>query len=115
MRARRGHGGDRPLQARHREGAQALTAAAEQIHIGRDGPATQWSSPGHEGFLPGRRGEPPRIPGPAEAGRAKALMEGRRHVLPDDAKWCAFEVLVHRVLLKPDVWAAELVSPRWLG
>ncbi|HET7839462.1 MAG TPA: MoxR family ATPase, partial [Rectinemataceae bacterium] len=39
--------------------------------------------------------------------RARALMEGRSFVLPDDLKWCAFEVLIHRVLLKPEVWAAE--------
>jgi MoxR-like ATPase len=43
--------------------------------------------------------------------RAKAVMEGRVFVIPDDVKWCAFEALVHRILLKPDVWAAEtLVS-----
>jgi MoxR-like ATPase len=40
--------------------------------------------------------------------RAKALLDGRGYVLPDDVKWCAFEVLVHRVLLKPDVWAAQV-------
>jgi MoxR-like ATPase len=40
--------------------------------------------------------------------RAKALLDGRSYVLPDDVKWCAFEVLVHRVVLKPDVWAAQV-------
>ncbi|MBN1242797.1 MAG: MoxR family ATPase [Spirochaetales bacterium] len=39
--------------------------------------------------------------------RARALMEGRSFVLPDDIKWCAFEALVHRVVLKPEVWANE--------
>ena len=39
--------------------------------------------------------------------RARALMEGRSFVLPDDVKWCAFEALVHRVVLKPEVWANE--------
>ena len=40
--------------------------------------------------------------------RSKALLDGRSFVLPDDVKWCAFEVLVHRVVLKPDVWAAQI-------
>jgi MoxR-like ATPase len=39
--------------------------------------------------------------------RARALLEGRSFVLPDDVKSCAFEALVHRVILKPEVWAAE--------
>lgn len=39
--------------------------------------------------------------------RARAVMDGRAFILPDDIKWYAFEVLVHRVLLKPDAWAAE--------
>jgi len=39
--------------------------------------------------------------------RARAVMEGRRFALPDDVKWCAFEALVHRVILKPEVWAAD--------
>lgn len=39
--------------------------------------------------------------------RAKAVMDGRMYILPDDIKWCAFEALVHRVLLKPDAWAAD--------
>jgi MoxR-like ATPase len=39
--------------------------------------------------------------------RARAVMEGRGYALPDDIKWCAFEVLIHRVLLKPDAWASD--------
>ncbi len=39
--------------------------------------------------------------------RARAVMEGRSYLVPDDVKWCAFEALVHRVLLRPDAWAAE--------
>jgi MoxR-like ATPase len=39
--------------------------------------------------------------------RARAVMEGRGYALPDDIKWCAFEALIHRVLLKPDAWASD--------
>jgi len=38
--------------------------------------------------------------------RAKAALEGRDYVVPDDVKFVAREVLIHRVLLKPDLWAA---------
>ena len=37
--------------------------------------------------------------------RARAAMEGRDYVIPDDAKFIAREVLIHRLLLKPDMWA----------
>jgi MoxR-like ATPase len=37
--------------------------------------------------------------------RARAAMEGRNYVIPDDAKFIAREVLIHRLLLKPDMWA----------
>lgn len=37
--------------------------------------------------------------------RAKAAMEGRDYVIPDDVKFIAREVLIHRLLLKPDQWA----------
>ena len=40
--------------------------------------------------------------------RVRAAMAGRAYVVPDDAKDLAVEVLVHRVLLKPDMWAAEV-------
>jgi MoxR-like ATPase len=39
--------------------------------------------------------------------RARAAMEGRRYVVPDDVKKIAREVLTHRLLLKPDMWAGE--------
>jgi MoxR-like ATPase len=32
-------------------------------------------------------------------------MEGRAYVIPDDVKFVAREVLIHRLLLKPDLWA----------
>ncbi|MBU0935342.1 MAG: MoxR family ATPase [Spirochaetes bacterium] len=37
--------------------------------------------------------------------RARALLECRHFVIPDDIKWCAFEVFIHRILLKPEAWA----------
>ena len=37
--------------------------------------------------------------------RAKAAMEGRGYVIPDDVKFIAREVMIHRLLLKPDRWA----------
>ena len=37
--------------------------------------------------------------------RAKAAMDGRGYVIPDDVKFIAREVMIHRLLLKPDKWA----------
>lgn len=37
--------------------------------------------------------------------RARAAMEGRGYVIPDDVKFIAREVMFHRLLLKPDRWA----------
>jgi MoxR-like ATPase len=37
--------------------------------------------------------------------RARAAMEGRDFVIPDDVKIIVREVLIHRLLLKPDQWA----------
>lgn len=37
--------------------------------------------------------------------RARAAMEGRDYVVPDDVKFLAREVFMHRILLKPDLWA----------
>ncbi len=36
--------------------------------------------------------------------RAWAAMQGRDHVLPDDVKKFAIPALVHRLILKPDLW-----------
>ena len=32
-------------------------------------------------------------------------MEGRDFVVPDNVKFVAKEVFMHRILLKPDIWA----------
>ena len=42
--------------------------------------------------------------------RVRAAMAGRGYVVPDDVKEIALEVLAHRVLLKPDLWATEVSS-----
>jgi len=40
--------------------------------------------------------------------RAHALMKGRKYVIPDDVKFLAKEVLGHRLVLKPDMWASGI-------
>jgi len=34
--------------------------------------------------------------------KAKALIEGREYVIPDDVKYVAYPVLRHRIILKPE-------------
>jgi MoxR-like ATPase len=88
----------------------ALSAAAEEIHISRD--VARYAvdlavSTRHSPRV--QVGASPRASlALLKLARAKALMDGRNFVLPDDVKWCAFEALIHRVILKPDVWAAEM-------
>jgi len=36
--------------------------------------------------------------------RAKAALDGRDYVLPDDVKAFAIPALVHRLILEPDLW-----------
>lgn len=40
--------------------------------------------------------------------RARAAMEGRDYVIPDDVKFVMREVFIHRLILKPDMWAVDL-------
>ncbi len=42
--------------------------------------------------------------------RAKAALEGRDFVLPDDVKAVAEPALVHRLILKPELWMRELAA-----
>jgi MoxR-like ATPase len=88
---------------------RALASAAEVIHVDHDlagyavdlAMATRTS---HHVLV----GASPRASlALLKLARARALMEGRSYVVPDDVKWCAFEVLIHRIVLKPNVWAAE--------
>ncbi len=43
-------------------------------------------------------------------GRAKAALEGRDYVLPDDIKAMAKPALIHRLILKPELWMRELAA-----
>ena len=45
-----------------------------------------------------------------KAGRARAAMQGRSHVLPDDIKAVAVPCLAHRLLLQPDQWVRGVRS-----
>jgi MoxR-like ATPase len=40
--------------------------------------------------------------------RARAAMEGRGYVIPDDVKFIVKEVLIHRLLIKPDIWTVGI-------
>jgi MoxR-like ATPase len=91
----------------------ALVAAAEAVHVDRDvvsyavelARATRGAARVSVGASP--RASLALL----KLSRARAVMDGRGFVIPDDVKWCAFEVLIHRVILKPEFWAAEtLVS-----
>jgi MoxR-like ATPase len=91
------------------EELRSLAAAAERVHIERDlgryavDLARATRSSGRVAV-----GASPRASlALMKLARARALMDGRSYAIPDDMKWCAAEVLAHRVLLKPDVWAAE--------
>lgn len=42
--------------------------------------------------------------------RARAALEGRDFVLPDDVKAVAKPALVHRLILKPELWMRELAA-----
>ncbi len=42
--------------------------------------------------------------------RARAALEGRNYVLPDDIKGYAVPVLSHRILLQPEYWLSQQVN-----
>jgi MoxR-like ATPase len=42
--------------------------------------------------------------------RARAALEGREYVTPDDVKHFARPVLIHRLILQPEYWMAQKVS-----
>ena len=44
------------------------------------------------------------------AARANALLSGRDYVIPDDVKFMSYEILNHRLILKPDVMFADGIS-----
>jgi MoxR-like ATPase len=42
--------------------------------------------------------------------RARAALEGRDYILPDDIKHFALPVLSHRLILQPEYWMARRVA-----
>ncbi len=42
--------------------------------------------------------------------RARAALDGRDYVLPDDVKAVAKPALVHRIILKPELWMREVAA-----
>jgi len=42
--------------------------------------------------------------------RAKALIEGRKYVIPDDVKYVSIHALRHRLILKPEFWLKGIKS-----
>ena len=42
------------------------------------------------------------------ASQALAAVEGRDYVIPDDVKLLAEPALAHRLILKPELWAARI-------
>lgn len=43
-----------------------------------------------------------------KTGRARALLEGRDFVTPDDVKWVAEAALAHRLSLRPEMWVRRV-------
>jgi len=41
-----------------------------------------------------------------------ALVHGRDHVTPDDVRACAVSVLVHRLVLRPELWSTGASARR---
>ena len=91
------------------EGLLELSAAAERVHVEPDVArfAVALARSTREAARVAVGASPRASLALLKLSRARAVMDGRGYVLPDDVKWCAFEVLSHRVLLKPDAWAAE--------
>jgi MoxR-like ATPase len=42
--------------------------------------------------------------------RARAAMEGREYIIPDDVKHFAESVLSHRIILQPEYWMSDQVT-----
>ena len=91
------------------EGFLSLSAAVEAIHVERDLAryAVELARATREAPQVAVGASPRASLALLKLGRARAVMEGRGYAIPDDLKWCAFEALIHRVILKPEVWAAE--------
>ena len=42
--------------------------------------------------------------------RAKAAMDGRTYIIPDDVQDVAVPALAHRLILRPEYWAQEITE-----
>ena len=42
--------------------------------------------------------------------RARAALQGRAYILPDDIKWFAVPVLSHRMIMQPEYWMGRRVA-----
>lgn len=91
------------------EGLKALNMSAEAVHIEKDLAryAVNLARATRENASIAVGGSPRASLAMLKLAKARAIMSGRSFVIPDDIKDCAYEVLIHRVLLKPDAWASN--------
>jgi MoxR-like ATPase len=47
--------------------------------------------------------------------RARAVMEGRDYVVPDDVKAVAVPALAHRLILRPELWVQRVRAEQVVG
>ncbi len=89
-----------------RDDVVGLQRRVEQVHVSR--PVAQYVVDLVEATRTSPRTEAGASPRGSlallKAGRARAAMAGRSHVLPDDIKAVAEPCLAHRLLLQPDQW-----------
>ena len=89
-----------------RDDVVGLQKRVEQVHVSR--PVAQYVVDLVEATRNSPRTEAGASPRGSlallKAGRARAAMAGRSHVLPDDIKAVAEPCLAHRLLLQPDQW-----------
>ncbi len=103
---------DPVLETFEKGSLQSLSEAARKIHIERD-------IAGYAVDIVRATRNPERVAVGAspratlallKLARVRALAEGRTFVIPDDVKWCSYETLIHRLVLKPDVWASDTLT-----
>lgn len=91
------------------DGLLSLRQAAEAVHVERDLAryAVALARSTREAARVAVGASPRASLAMLKLARSFALMDGRDFIVPDDIKGCAFDVLIHRVLLKPDAWASD--------
>jgi MoxR-like ATPase len=116
-RARRGTGAVALRAIIDREGLLRLQAAVEAVHVGAAvgrymvtlATATRESSEVEVGASP--RGSLALL----RLARARAAMEGRDFVVPDDVKAVAVPALAHRLVLRPELWVRRVAAADVVG